>query len=71
MLNFMIYNIVIYGVYSFIDFLCIQLGFYKAISFENLTNTTIYILVFNTFLSMIIGYFIMRYIKRNFLLDSK
>ena len=71
MLNFIIYNIVIYGVYSLIDFLCLSLGFYKPISLENLTDTTIYIVVFNTFISMIIGYFIMRYIKRNYLLDSK
>ncbi len=62
----MIYNIIIYGVYSFIDLLCLQLGIYKPISLDNLTDTTIYILVFNTFVSMVIGYFIMQYIKRNF-----
>ncbi len=70
MLNFMIYNIVVYAVYSLIDFLCLSLGIYKPISLENLTDTTIYILVFNTFVSAIIGYFIMQYIKRNFLLEK-
>jgi len=69
MLNFMIYNIVVYGVYSLIDFLCLTLGIYKPISLDNLTNTTIYIVIFNTLVSTIIGYFIMRYIKRNFLLE--
>jgi len=69
MLNFIIYNIVVYGVYSLIDFLCLSLGFYKPISLDNLTDTTMYILIFNTFVSAIIGYFIMRYIKRNYLLD--
>ena len=71
MLNFMIYNIVVYSVYSLIDFLCLKLGIYQPISLDNFTDTTIYILVFNTFVSIIIGYFIMRYIKRNFLLDRK
>jgi len=67
----MIYNIVVYGVYSFIDFLCLTFGIYEPLSFDNLTNNTIYIVIFNTFVSTIAGYFIMRYIKRNFLLDTK
>ena len=71
MLNFMIYNIVVYGVYSLIDFLCLQFGFYEPLSLDNLTNSTIYIVTFNIFISTIAGYFIMRYIKRNFLLDNK
>jgi len=41
MLNFIIYNIVVYGVYSFIDFLCLTLGIYQPLSLDNLTNTTI------------------------------
>ena len=71
MLNFMIYNIVVYGVYSLIDFFCLKLGIYEPLSFDNLTNSMIYIVSFNIFVSTIAGYFIMRYIKRNFLLDSK
>ena len=71
MLNFVIYNIVVYGVYSLIDFVCVTLGIYEPISLENITNTTIYIVTFNTLVSTFLAYFIMRYIKRNFLLDEK
>jgi len=45
----MIYNIVVYGVYSLIDFICLTFGLYQPISLDNLTNTTIYIVIFNTF----------------------
>jgi len=68
MLNFIIYNIVVYGVYSLIDFSCLTLGIYEPLSLDNLTNTTIYIVTFNTLVSTIVGYFLMRYIKKNFLL---
>jgi hypothetical protein len=70
MLNFIIYNIVVYGVYSLIDFFCVKLGIYQSLSFSNLTNTTIYIMTFNIFISTIAGYFIMRYLKKNFLFDK-
>ena len=70
MLNFIIYNIVVYGVYSLIDFFCVKLGIYQPLSLSNLTDNTIYIVALNIFVSTITGYFIMRYLKKNFLFDK-
>jgi len=70
MINFIIYNVVVYGVYSLIDFFCIKLGIYQPLSLSNLTDTDIYIATFNIFISSIAGYYIMRYIKRNFFFDN-
>ena len=71
MLNFIIYNIVVYGVYSLIDFFCVKVGIYQPLSLSNLTDSTIYIVALNIFISTIAGYFIMRYLKKNFLLTNK
>ncbi len=70
MLNFIIYNIVVYGVYSLIDFFCVKLEIYQPLSLSNLTDNTIYIVALNIFVSTITGYFIMRYLKKNFLFDK-
>ena len=70
MLNFIIYNIVVYGVYSLIDFFCTTVGIYQPLSLSNLSDSTIYIVALNIFISTIAGYFIMRYLKKHFLFDK-
>ncbi len=77
MIYFIAYNIVIYIIYSFIDFICVEFGIYKPLSLNTLLNTDIstisndiYIVIFNILISSIIGYYLMKYIKNKFYLKK-